>query len=173
MRILHFNIKPHNILLDHNFIPKVSDFELAKSYPTGNSIVTITAARGTIGYVAPELINRCIGAVSYRVDVYSFSMLLMEMIVLKKNLVDNTEHSTQYFPDWIYDRFNKGKDIEIGDADEYGNEERGITRKMTIVALWCIQMNPVDRPSMSKVVELLESEAESLQIPPQPFQPPL
>ncbi|KAL2550733.1 putative receptor-like protein kinase [Forsythia ovata] len=83
------------------------------------------------------------------------------------------EQSSQYFPDWIYDRFNKGKDIEIGDADEYGYEGRTITRKMTMVALWCIQMNPVDGPSMSKVVEMLESEAETLQIPPQPSLPPL
>ncbi|KAL2527415.1 PR5-like receptor kinase [Abeliophyllum distichum] len=173
MQILHFDIKPHNILLDQNFTPKVSDFGLAKSYPTGNSIVTITAARGTIGYVAPELINRSIGAVSYKADVYSFGMLLMALVGLNSDCIQNTEQSSQYFPDWIYDRFNKGKDIEIGDADEYGYEERTITRKMTIVALWCIQMNPVDRPSMSKVVEMLESEAETLQIPPQPFQPPL
>ncbi|KAL2479175.1 Protein kinase superfamily protein [Forsythia ovata] len=173
MRILHFDIKPHNILLDENFTPKVSDFGLAKSYPTGNSIVTITAVRGTIGYVAPELINRCIGAVSYKADVYSFGMLLMALVGLKRDWIENTEQSSHYFPDWIYDRFNKGKDIEIGDADQYDYEGRMITRKMTIVALWCIQMNPVDRPSMSKVVEMLESEAETLQIPPQPFQPPL
>ncbi|CAA2996335.1 LEAF RUST 10 DISEASE-RESISTANCE LOCUS RECEPTOR-LIKE PROTEIN KINASE-like [Olea europaea subsp. europaea] len=173
MRILHFDIKPHNILLDDNFTPKISDFGLARSYPTGNSIVTITAARGTIGYVAPELINRGIGAVSYKADVYSFGMLLMEMLGLKRELIQNTELSSKYFPDWIYDRFNKGKDLEIGDAEEFSCEERKITRKMTIVALWCIQMNPVDRPSMSKVMEMLESEVETLQIPPQPCQPTL
>ncbi|XP_022844096.1 LEAF RUST 10 DISEASE-RESISTANCE LOCUS RECEPTOR-LIKE PROTEIN KINASE-like 2.4 [Olea europaea var. sylvestris] len=173
MRILHFDIKPHNILLDDNFTPKISDFGLARSYPTGNSIVTITAARGTIGYVAPELINRGIGAVSHKADVYSFGMLLMEMLGLTRDLIQNTELSSQYFPDWIYDRFNEGKDLEIGDADESGCEEMKITRKMTIVALWCIQMNPLDRPSMSKVMEMLESEVETLQIPPQPCQPPI
>ncbi|KAL2550692.1 PR5-like receptor kinase [Forsythia ovata] len=136
-------------------------------------IVTITVPRCTIGYVAPELINKSIGAVSYKADVYSFGMLLMALVGLNSDCIENTEQSGQYFPDWIYDRFNKGKDIEIGDADEYGYEERTITRKMTIVELWCIQMNSVDRPSMSKVVEMLESEAETLQIPPQPFQPPL
>uniref|UniRef100_M1CEJ1 non-specific serine/threonine protein kinase n=1 Tax=Solanum tuberosum TaxID=4113 RepID=M1CEJ1_SOLTU len=53
VRILHFDIKPHNTPLDENFIPKISDFGLAKLYLANNSIVNLTAARGTIGYVAP------------------------------------------------------------------------------------------------------------------------
>ncbi|XLT26338.1 hypothetical protein S245_022116 [Arachis hypogaea] len=68
MQILHFDIKPHNILLDENFIPKVSDFGLAKLNPLDNSIVSLTAARGTIGYMAPELFYKNIGAVSYKAD---------------------------------------------------------------------------------------------------------
>ncbi|XP_016511628.2 rust resistance kinase Lr10-like [Nicotiana tabacum] len=168
IRILHFDIKPHNILLDENFIPKISDFGLAKLYPTDNSIVTLTAARGTIGYVAPELISRSIGAISYKADVYSFGMLLMEMLDMKRNVVANEENSSQYFPSWIYDKFKKGKEIVV---DEEANEdEKKISRKMTIVALWCIQTNPVQRPSMSEVIEMLEGEVEVLQLPPQPLQ---
>ncbi|KAK6138674.1 hypothetical protein DH2020_027589 [Rehmannia glutinosa] len=174
IQILHFDIKPHNILLDDNFTPKISDFGLAKFYSTDDTMITLTAARGTIGYVAPELINRSIGGVSYKADVYSFGMLLMEMIGLKRDIMANEpEQSSQYFPYWIYDRFNKGKDIEIGNADDEdddGNDEnaRKITIKMMIVGLWCIQMSPVDRPSMSEVVKMLESENGNLQIPPRP-----
>ncbi|KAK9939139.1 hypothetical protein M0R45_015846 [Rubus argutus] len=172
MQILHFDIKPHNILLDENFTAKVSDFGLARLYPLDNSIVSLTAARGTIGYIAPELFYKNIGGVSYKADVYSFGMLMLEMAGRRKNLnaAIGLEHSSQfsqiYFPTWVSDQLNQGKEIEIGDATE---EEKKIIKKMIIVALWCIQMKPIERPSMSKVVEMLEGEIESLQIPPKPF----
>ncbi|XP_065622040.1 rust resistance kinase Lr10-like isoform X2 [Quercus suber] len=79
LQILHFDIKPHNILLDENFTPKISDFGLAKLYPIDDSIVSLTAARGTLGYMAPELFYKNIGGVSYKADVYSFGMLLLEI----------------------------------------------------------------------------------------------
>ncbi|XAR71649.1 Glycerophosphodiester phosphodiesterase [Bertholletia excelsa] len=167
MQILHFDIKPHNILLDENFVPKVSDFGLARLYPIDNSIVSLTAARGTIGYVAPELINRSIGGISYKADVYSFGMLLVDLVGLRKNLASTEENSTKYFPGWVYDQLDKGKEIELGDAND---DEKKITRKMTLVALWCIQTNPVDRPSMTGVVRMLEGEVELIQVPPEPFQ---
>ncbi|CAL5344122.1 unnamed protein product [Camellia sinensis] len=167
MQILHFDIKPHNILLDENFTPKVSDFGLAKLYSTDDSIVTLTAARGTMGYMAPELFYKNIGGVSYKADVYSFGILLMEMTGRRRNLNAFADHTSQiYFPTWIYDQFKEGRDIEMGET----NEEEGVmVKKMIIVALWCIQMKPSDRPSMNKVVEMLEGNVEQLQMPPKPF----
>ncbi|RVW22883.1 Rust resistance kinase Lr10 [Vitis vinifera] len=137
MQILHFDIKPHNILLDEDFTPKVSDFGLAKLYSTDESMVSLTAARGTLGYIAPELFYKNIGA-----------------------------HSSQiYFPSWIYDRYDQGDNIDLGDATE---DEKKLVRKMVIVALWCIQLKPIDRPSMSKALEMLEGEVELLEMPPKP-----
>ena len=167
MQILHFDIKPHNILLDENFTPKISDFGLAKLYPIDDSIVYLTAARGTLGYIAPELFYKNIGGVSYKADVYSFGMLLLEMANRRKNVNAFADHSSQiYFPTWVYGQFSEGNDIEIEDATE---EEKKIVKKMIIVALWCIQMKPSDRPSMNKVVEMLEGEVECLQMPSKPF----
>jgi serine/threonine protein kinase len=80
MQILHFDIKPHNILLDDNFVPKVADFGLAKLYPRDNSFVPLSALRGTIGYIAPEMISRSFGVISSKSVVYSFGMLLLEML---------------------------------------------------------------------------------------------
>ncbi|XP_041999618.1 LEAF RUST 10 DISEASE-RESISTANCE LOCUS RECEPTOR-LIKE PROTEIN KINASE-like 2.5 [Salvia splendens] len=166
IQILHFDIKPHNILLDHNFIPKISDFGLAKLCSVEKEVITLTAIRGTIGYVAPELINRGIGGISSKVDVYSFGMLLMEMLGLNRVLRENKDDSTKYFPHWIYDHIKQGMEINIERAEENNsNDEDESVRKMTIVALWCIQMNPDDRPSMNQVLQMLEGDVERLQIP--------
>ncbi|KAK3415703.1 hypothetical protein EUGRSUZ_H01556 [Eucalyptus grandis] len=154
MQILHFDIKPHNILLDQSFTPKVSDFGLARLYPTDCNILSLTAARGTLGYMAPELFYKDIGDISYKTDVYSFGMLLMEM----------AKRSSQiYFPLWVYDQLGKEKELERVDVIE---EERETTRKMIIVALWCIQLSPNDRPSMRKVLDMLEGDMDRLQLPP-------
>ncbi|XP_057721978.1 LEAF RUST 10 DISEASE-RESISTANCE LOCUS RECEPTOR-LIKE PROTEIN KINASE-like 2.1 isoform X1 [Arachis stenosperma] len=168
MQILHFDIKPHNILLDENFIPKVSDFGLAKLNPLDNSIVTLTAVRGTIGYMAPELFYKNIGAVSYKADVYSFGMLLMEMASQRRNSNPNAEHSSQfYFPFWIYDQLARKND-EIEMETLMHEETSEVAKKMFITALWCIQLKPSDRPSMNKVVKMLEGNVASIEMPPRP-----
>ncbi|KAK3416920.1 hypothetical protein EUGRSUZ_H02661 [Eucalyptus grandis] len=167
MQILHFDIKPHNILLDQSFTPKISDFGLARLYPTGHNIVSLTAARGTLGYMAPELFYKDIGGISYKADVYSFGMLLMEMAGRRRNLNARAEHSSQiYFPLWVYDTLSKEKELARVDVIE---EERETTRKMINVALWCIQLNPNDRPSMRKVLDMLEGDMDKLQLPPKPL----
>ncbi|XVF18387.1 hypothetical protein REPUB_Repub11eG0017100 [Reevesia pubescens] len=167
MQILHFDIKPHNILLDENFNPKVSDFGLAKLYSVEDSIVSLTAARGTIGYIAPELVYKNIGGISYKADVYSFGMLLMEMVGRRKNLNAFVDHTSQiYFPSWIYDRLDHGEDIQLEDVTD---DEKVMVRKMIITAFWCIQMMPGDRPSMSRVLKMLETDVDNLELPPKPF----
>lgn len=93
-------------------------------------------------------------------------MLLMEMASNRKNLNPHVEHSSQlYFPFWIYDQLGKQNDIELEDVKE---EEMKIAKKMIMVALWCIQLKPDDRPSMKEVVEMLEGDVENLEMPPKP-----
>ncbi|KAJ4709852.1 Receptor-like kinase [Melia azedarach] len=165
--ILHFDIKPHNILLDHNFVPKVSDFGLAKFHPRENDFVAVSTIRGTIGYIAPELISRNFGTVSCKSDVYSFGMLLLEMAGGRRNSdMRATRSSKAYFPSWVYDQLNKGGDLELQNVTEI---ESMIARKLCMIGLWCIQMKAVDRPSMTKVVEMLEANIEYLQMPPKPL----
>ncbi|XP_044488826.1 LEAF RUST 10 DISEASE-RESISTANCE LOCUS RECEPTOR-LIKE PROTEIN KINASE-like 2.1 [Mangifera indica] len=165
--ILHFDIKPHNILLDHNFIPKVSDFGLAKFHPKENDFVSISVTRGTIGYIAPELISRNFGVISCKSDVYSFGMLLLELVGGRRNSFSmETRSSKAYFPSWVYDQLQKGGDLELQDVAE---NETGIARKLCIIGLWCIQVNAASRPAITKVREMLDGSIEDLQMPPKPF----
>ena len=167
MQILHFDIKPHNILLDENFTPKISDFELAKLFLADDSIISLTVARGTLGYMALDLFYKNIGGVSYEADVYSFGMLLLEIASRRKIFNALVDHSSQiYFSTWVYEHVSRGNDITMEDAIE---EEKNTVKKMIIVALWCIQMNPSDRCLMNKVVEMLVGEVECLQLPSKPF----
>nr|TKW13095.1 hypothetical protein SEVIR_5G077200v2 [Setaria viridis] len=167
-RILHFDIKPHNILLDYNFNPKISDFGLAKLCARDQSIVTLTAARGTMGYIAPELYSRNFGGISYKSDVYSFGMLVLEMVSGRRNSDPGIENQTEvYLPQWIYERVIAGQDLVLN--REVTEEEKKKVKQLAIVALWCIQWNPKNRPSMTKVVNMLTGRLQNLQIPPKPY----
>uniref|UniRef100_A0A8I6ZGA4 Protein kinase domain-containing protein n=1 Tax=Hordeum vulgare subsp. vulgare TaxID=112509 RepID=A0A8I6ZGA4_HORVV len=166
MQILHFDIKPHNILLDNNFIPKVADFGLAKLYPRDNSFVPSRALRGTIGYIAPEMISRSFGVISSKSDVYSFGMLLLEMTGGRRNADPNAANSSQsYYPSWVYDKLT----APVVDAICPVASMHELEKKLCIVGLWCIQMKSHDRPTMSEVIDMLEGGFDGLQMPSRPF----
>ncbi|KAG8382871.1 hypothetical protein BUALT_Bualt05G0124400 [Buddleja alternifolia] len=167
MRILHLDIKPHNILLDKNFHPKIADFGLAKLCPDTASIMSMTRARGTVGYIAPEVFCRNFGEVSHKSDVYSYGMMVLEIVGERRHIDTELGDSTNetYFPHWVY----KHIEVNADEEDRDGVIEEDKKRKLTIVGLWCIQTDPKDRPSMRRVVEMLEGKLESLQIPPKPY----
>ncbi|CAJ2674640.1 rust resistance kinase Lr10-like [Trifolium pratense] len=167
-RILHFDINPHNVLLDDNFIPKISDFGLAKLCSKNQSTVSMTAARGTLGYMAPEVFSRNFGNVSYKSDIYSYGMLLLEMVGGRKNtktVVNGEENFEVLYPDWIHSLL-EGGDIHIP-IDEEGDFR--IAKKLAIVGLWCIQWHSAHRPSMKTVMQMLQGEGDKLKVPDNPF----
>jgi serine/threonine protein kinase len=166
-RILHFDIKPNNVLLDQNLNPKISDFGLAKLCSKDQSAVSMTTARGTMGYIAPEVFSRNFGNVSSKADVYSFGILLLEIVGGKKNVDVTVGNTSQvYFPEWVYNLLEQKEDIRIFVEDD---EDAKIAEKLAIVGLWCIQWHPLDRPSMKDVVQKLEGEGDKLIMPPNPF----
>ncbi|XP_006279179.2 LEAF RUST 10 DISEASE-RESISTANCE LOCUS RECEPTOR-LIKE PROTEIN KINASE-like 2.7 isoform X1 [Capsella rubella] len=175
-RIVHFDIKPQNVLLDDNFCPKVSDFGLAKLCEKQESILSLLDTRGTVGYIAPEMISRVYGNVSHKSDVYSYGMLVLDMIGARNkenfNQAASSNTSSMYFPEWVYKDLELGKsktNIEIG----VNSEEDELAKKMTLVGLWCIQPSPTDRPPMNRVVEMMEGSLDALEVPPRPvFQIP-
>lgn len=99
-RIIHFDIKPHNILLDANLTPKVDNFDLAKLCGKGEDHISMTTARGTLGYVSLEVWSRLMDPIKDKSDVYSFGMLLLEIVGAKKNIDVQVSQSSQlYFPE--------------------------------------------------------------------------
>jgi len=173
-RIVHFDIKPHNILLDTEFTPKVSDFGLAKLCGKGDDHISMTAGRGTPGYVAPEVCDSNMGPVTDKSDVYSFGILLLEIIGGRNNIDFQVSRSSElYFPEWAFKmleneklqmRLRGGIEGEIEGEDE----EKG-RRLMTKAGLWCIQYKSTDRPCMNRVVQMLEGNGDQVDNPPFPF----
>ncbi|XP_031499902.2 rust resistance kinase Lr10-like [Nymphaea colorata] len=161
-RIIHFDIKPHNILLDLDFTPKISDFGLAKSYGRERSIVTITEGKGTIGYIAPEVFYDNSRHASHKADVYSFGMLLLSVVGMKENFGPTEGSSSEaYFPYWIHETLSKNHKCQgIGEGED------GMIPKMATIALWCIQWNPNARPCMKDIVRMLEGSTTNLTMPP-------
>lgn len=166
MQIVHFDIKPHNILLDNNFVPKVADFGLAKLFPKDDNFVPLSAMRGTIGYIAPEMVSRSFGVISSKSDVYSFGMLLLEMTGGRRNADPHAGSSSQaYYPSLVYSQLSQGDANEISE----GVDMHELEKKLCIIGLWCIQMKPQDRPMMSEVIEMFEDGVDGIQMPPRPF----
>ena len=116
----------------------------------------MTAARGTIGYIAPEVFSSNFGNVSYKSDIYSFGMLLLDMVGGRKRFKAAEGDSSQmYYPEWMYKQLEKGEEVEIQIDKE---EDSRIFKKLAIVGLWCIQWCPADRPSMKVAIQMLEGE---------------
>ncbi|KAL3735273.1 hypothetical protein ACJRO7_024410 [Eucalyptus globulus] len=166
-RILHFDIKPQNILLDQDFIPKISDFGLAKLCHRQDSVVSTLGMRGTVGFIAPEVVFRNLGRISHKSDVYSYGMLILEMLGFRNSDIIVSNNNDMYFPEWIYGNLEPGKDLKL--LMNVSEEEEVLVRKMIIVSLWCIQTSPSDRPPIVKVIEMLEGSLGSLQMPPKPI----
>ncbi|KAE9600525.1 putative protein kinase RLK-Pelle-SD-2b family [Lupinus albus] len=153
VRIIHCDIKPQNVLLDDNFSAKVSDFGLAKLMSREQSHV-FTTLRGTRGYLAPEWITNY--AISEKSDVFSYGMVLLEIIGGRKNY-DQWEGSEKaHFPSYVFRMMEEGKLEEVLDQkiDIDDKDERVVTALK--VALWCIQDDGSLRPSMTKVTQMLE-----------------
>ncbi|KAH9304382.1 hypothetical protein KI387_008786, partial [Taxus chinensis] len=133
------------------------------------SHVFLTDARGTPGYVAPEVWSRNNGPVSDKSDVYSYGMLVMEMAGGRKNFdMQVTRSSTFYYPNWAFKQVEMGEFGILKKGNISDDENENIATKMTLLGLWCIQYNPCQRPSMNRVIQMLEGTTD-IAIPPRPF----
>ncbi|XP_002524443.2 probable receptor-like protein kinase At5g20050 [Ricinus communis] len=160
-RVLHLDVKPENILIDENYRAIVSDFGLSKLMGKDESRV-ITNIRGTRGYLAPEWLLE--NGISEKCDVYSYGMVLLEMIGGQRNVCliqkgnDSSQRKWQYFPKIVNQKLKEGKLMEVVDSrliESGGIDERQV-RRLVDVAFWCIQERVRLRPTMARIVDMLE-----------------
>ncbi|TXG57361.1 hypothetical protein EZV62_018674 [Acer yangbiense] len=136
----------------------------------GSSIIQVAGnyQGRSIIIVAVEVCCREFGEVSYKSDVYSYGMMVLEMAGGRKNLdVRVGKTSEIYFPHWVYERLEVDEELGLQGIENEVDKESA--RKMIIVSLWRIQTNPSSRPAMNRVVEMLEGSLDYLRIPPKPF----
>ncbi|KAL8481973.1 hypothetical protein ACS0TY_028209 [Phlomoides rotata] len=164
--ILHCDIKPENILLDDNYCARISDFGLARLMNLNDhrhrSLMTV---RGTRGYLAPEWLANL--AITSKSDVYSYGMVLLEIVSGRRNFEVSSQTSNKKFSLWAYDEFEKGNVGAILDP-RLMEDDIDMVQAMRLVqaSFWCIQQQPLIRPTMGKVVQMIEGISDVDKPPP-------
>ncbi|EYU37463.1 hypothetical protein ABFS82_01G048100 [Erythranthe guttata] len=153
-RIIHRDIKSSNILLDANFDARVSDFGLAKLLEDEESHIT-TIVAGTFGYLAPEYMQS--GRATEKTDVYSFGVLVLEILSGKRPTDASFIEKGLNIVGWLNYLVSETRQREIVDPHCEGVQAESLDSLLSI-AIQCVSSIPEDRPTMHRVVQILESE---------------
>ncbi|KAM0998042.1 hypothetical protein ACFX13_007959 [Malus domestica] len=156
LKVVHRDIKATNVLLDKNLNPKISDFGLAKLDEEDNTHIS-TRIAGTYGYMAPEYAMR--GYLTHKADVYSFGILILEIVSGRNNTTYRKKEASFYILDWARHLKEQGNLMDLVDprlGSDFNKEEMIVAIN---VALLCCNVTSTVRPTMSSVVSMLEGKA--------------
>ncbi|KAM2718348.1 hypothetical protein EV1_030269 [Malus domestica] len=157
-KIIHLDVKPHNILLDESFNAKISDFGLSKLIARDQSQLLI-GMLGTPGYVAPD------STVTVKSDVYSFGIVLLEIVARRKISDSSRSESIFVLPQMLEKKGGDGDDQDqlidiVEDLDEDMENHREEVLRTIRIGVWCLQHDHTRRPLMSAVVQALQGLTE-------------
>ncbi|PKI67030.1 hypothetical protein CRG98_012568 [Punica granatum] len=165
LRLIHRDLKPANILLDEKMNPKIADFGTGRLFASDQSRERTRNIAGTFGYMPPEYVQR--GEISLKTDVFSFGVMILEIISGQKNGCLNISGSSAHLASYAWNNWKKGTAMNLVDPFLKGSPVGEILNCIHI-ALLCVQEDVARRPTMATVTLMLSTESQSLPMPSHP-----